>query len=178
MRLRTAGIDDAAALARVHVQAWRETYAGILPQAHLDALSVAEHEERWRGWLSIPTTAVHVAERDGEVVGFTSAGPAFEGAPAGYEAEIYAIYVLRKAQGEGLGRRLFDASREATGGRALVVWALERNPWRRFYEKLGGRVVATRETTIDGETLTEVAYGWEATDAPFSPASDPPSRSR
>lgn len=160
MRIREATEADARALARIHVDAWRETYAGILPQASLDALSLEEHEARWRGWLAVPTTSVHVAEMDRAPVGFSSAGPALHDAPAGYDAEIYEIYVLRRAQGRKFGRALFDASREATGGRALVVWALERNPWRAFYDRLDGRVVARRETEVGGESFSELAYGW------------------
>ena len=35
-----AGPGDAAELALVHVQAWRETYPGVLPAAYLARMSV------------------------------------------------------------------------------------------------------------------------------------------
>ena len=47
-----AGPDDAAALARVHVTAWRETYDGILPPGYLDRLSVPLQARRWRRRLT------------------------------------------------------------------------------------------------------------------------------
>ena len=40
MEIRRAVAEDADAIAAIHVAGWRETYAGILPAAHLAALSV------------------------------------------------------------------------------------------------------------------------------------------
>jgi hypothetical protein len=42
--IRRASQSDARAIAEVHVASWRETYRGIVPDAFLDALSVAERE--------------------------------------------------------------------------------------------------------------------------------------
>jgi hypothetical protein len=39
MIIRDASPADAAAIARVRVDAWRETYRGIVPEAFLDGLS-------------------------------------------------------------------------------------------------------------------------------------------
>ena len=38
--IRVAGVADAAAIAAVHVEAWRETYVGIVPVQVLAGLSV------------------------------------------------------------------------------------------------------------------------------------------
>ena len=38
--IRVAGVADAAAIAAVHVEAWRETYMGIVPVQVLAGLSV------------------------------------------------------------------------------------------------------------------------------------------
>ena len=40
--IRPAEISDALGIARVHVNAWRETYKGIIPDSVLDALSYEE----------------------------------------------------------------------------------------------------------------------------------------
>jgi len=57
-----AGPSDAAALARVHVDAWRETYAGILPRVYLERMSSALHEHRWRQRLLSTREATLAAE--------------------------------------------------------------------------------------------------------------------
>lgn len=46
--LRPAETADAAGIARVHVQSWREQYQDIVPEAVLTGLDAAEREQRWR----------------------------------------------------------------------------------------------------------------------------------
>ena len=72
--VRRATVDDAAGIARVHVAAWREAYAGRMPADFLASLDV---ERRARGWatiLSAGESDAFVAERNGEIVGWATAG--------------------------------------------------------------------------------------------------------
>ena len=46
-----AGPAEASALAEIHVCSWRETYAGLLPDAFLNRLSVERQAARWRAQL-------------------------------------------------------------------------------------------------------------------------------
>ena len=46
------------------------------------------------------------------------------------------------------------------GMRSMLLWVLVENPNRGFYERLGGKRLEEKQITIDGERLTEVAYGW------------------
>ena len=147
----------------MQVASWRDAYRGIVPQAFLGGMLEEEWAERRLANLGVPRTTSLVAEEDGAVVGFVYGGPARE-APAGYDAEVYALYVLRARRRRGTGRRLFarlaDAS-AAAGARSLVLWVLKDNgPGRAFYEALGGRVVAEKLIRIGGVPLPEVAYGW------------------
>ena len=165
MRIRPATVEDAPALAEVHVASWHETYRGLVPDEYLASLSVAERIERWRGRLTgaDPGAFTLVAEDDqGRLVGFATGGPEREGAPV-YTGELYAIYLLRAAQGAGLGRRLVQAVVErllAEGHRSMLVWTLAANPSRGFYERLGGQLVRSTTITIGGANLEDVAYGW------------------
>ncbi|EKP95233.1 GNAT family N-acetyltransferase [Thermaerobacter subterraneus] len=102
---------------------------------------------------------VATAER---VVGFAAAGPERSGDPE-FRGELGAIYVLEEYQGRGVGRRLVAAAvREllARGHRSMLVWVLAQNPYRRFYETLGGTRVRTRTIAIGGVDLEEWGYGW------------------
>ena len=47
-RIRRAGMDDAEIVAQLHVDAWRESYASMMPPEALSLLSVEEQAERWR----------------------------------------------------------------------------------------------------------------------------------
>lgn len=78
---------------------------------------------------------------------------------------MYGLYVLARAQRQGIGRTLMRlaAERLAEQGFASAgLWVLEGNrPARAFYDALGGSVLARRVDSRDGWTLPEVAYGWD-----------------
>ena len=44
---------------------------------------------------------------------------------------------------------------------SMIVWVLEANPYRRFYEKLGGIAAKRRVVPVAGTPLPEVGYGWK-----------------
>ena len=55
MRIREASPTDATAIARVHVDSWRTTYAGIVPADYLANLSYVQREQFWCDIFSTPT---------------------------------------------------------------------------------------------------------------------------
>ena len=152
-------------MARVHADSWRTTYRGIIVDSILNDLSYELRERRWHSALTEhrDQNFIHVAESDdGRVVGFVAAGKEREGRPD-FQAEIFAIYVLQEFHGRGCGRALMLASAERLlqeGMRSMLLWVLVENPSRGFYERLGGKRLEEKQITIDGESLTEVAYGW------------------
>ncbi len=166
--IRPAWIGDADGIARVHVESWRTTYRGIVPDDYLTQLSVAAHVQRWRsslqshraGWCTFVAEDTLVG-----IVGVAAGGPERTNDPV-YAGELYAIYLLEDHQRRGVGRDLTAAvARQlADGGmRAMLLWVLAGNPARRFYEALGGRVVRSQPIEIGGATLGEIAYGWTDT---------------
>jgi ribosomal protein S18 acetylase RimI-like enzyme len=158
-----AGPGDAVELAKVHVQAWRETYPGMLPQVYLDRMSVPMHARRWRHRLMTGAEVTLAAETPQGLVGYCSGDWARDGARPG-EAEIATLYVLRKAQRAGLGRRLLVGATRALAARgatSLVIWVLRDNERaRRFYEKMGGFCSRERDEPIGGGIVPSVAYRW------------------
>ncbi|MCE2527578.1 MAG: GNAT family N-acetyltransferase [Actinomycetia bacterium] len=167
MHIREAEWSDAAAIARVHIDTWRSTYAGIVPDDHLASLSYNRGESWWEGVLSRdqPTRRVFVAQqRGGEVIGFAGGGPEREGDPT-YRAELFFIYVLAEYQRSSLGRRLVASVARrllVNGLSSMLVWVLEDNHGaRRFYESLGGEELASKTIAVGGTDLVEVSYGWK-----------------
>ncbi|CAA9588708.1 MAG: hypothetical protein AVDCRST_MAG88-4435 [uncultured Thermomicrobiales bacterium] len=167
--IREAMPADAAAIARVHVDAWRTAYRGIMPDATLAALSYDERERMWRRFLTDPQGGRFnyvVEDGTGQIVGYAAGGPEREGDPI-FRGELHGIYLLAGWQGGGIGRRLVRrvAERLADGGmRAMLVWVLKDNyPARGFYEALGGRYLREKTIEIAGVTLDEIAYGWADT---------------
>lgn len=171
--------DDAGAIARIKVTSWRLTYRGIVPDETLAAMDVDASEASTRGWLAqiadgargpLACAFVVANERD-EVRGFAHGGAArmleSSAAPAPFEGEVYALYLDPGYERRGLGGRLLRAAAQrlrAHGARSLIIWALEGNPNRGFYEALGGVVAYEQTLRMDGRDVAEVGYGWRDLD--------------
>jgi len=170
IRIRAAARADGMAIGRVHVESWRDTYAGVLPDSVLLRMNAETEGRRWTAAIGASDTVL-VAETDAEeVVAFGNCGAARPyGLP--FTGEVYTLYVLPGYHGEGIGERLlgalFDALRSA-GHRSAVIWVLEANPSRFFYEAMGGRRVAERAERLWGVTLPQAAYGWDDLRSPCS----------
>lgn len=166
--VREAKQEDVLGMARVRVDAWRATYKGIIPDDFLANLSAQAISERWKRvfWEEEkPGLGVFVAENDqGEISGIAVCGPE-QGQDSEYLGEIYILYVLPACQRRGIGKQLVAASLrhliERLHCNTMLVWVLAENPYRRFYESLGGKPVKTKTKEIGGKPLTEVGYGWE-----------------
>ena len=160
---------DAEAIARVHVESWRTTYPGMLPDRLLSSMEVPDYENRWARTLHDPyrRSIVLVAEEADRVVGFASCGRERDGEQV-YEGELYAIYLLQEAQGRGHGRALVEASASALAVRgvtSMVVWVLRENARARgFYERMGGEYLRERPLDMGIDiSVPEVSYLWPDT---------------
>lgn len=167
--VREATFADARGIARVHVDSWRTSYRGIVPDDYLAQLSYDQRAQQWNRTLDDPNraTCVYVADDGGEIVGFASGG-ANRSRDLPFDAELYAIYLRESYQRRGLGARLTRVVGEwlhAQGHRSLLVWVLADNPARRFYESLGGQLIHEQPFELGGTTLIEAGYGWNELDA-------------
>jgi len=164
--IRSATTGDARGIARVRVDAWRETYTGIVPASYLATLDHDRQSARWAEMLEREPPWVYVAADElGEVVGYAAAYPTRteEDIALGYDADLAAIYLLRKAQGSGTGRQLVRAVVErllAEQHRSMIVWVLRDNQSRGFYEALGGEIAREHHLSIGGQDLPTVGYGY------------------
>lgn len=162
--IRPATLADVAAIARVHVDAWRTTYPGIVPSSYLEQMTYSDYETRWQRWLSSKAQHhhVYVAEQAGEVIGFANGGADRTQHPV-YQGELYAVYILQGYQRQGYGRQLVGAiatQLKQSGFASMLVWALIENPACYFYQNLGGQPLQKRPFSIGGKDLTEIAFGW------------------
>lgn len=162
---REATVADCVAVAEVHVRSWRESFAGIVPQSFLDGMSVEKRAAAFAEGFAAESYMMYVAEAAGRgVVGFADFGEPRENIDA-YEGELYAIYLLPEFQRKGVGERLFKLGVEflVGGGKgSAYLLALEVSPYRRFYEKMGGRVVGRKQVEIGGVAYDELVYGWRS----------------
>lgn len=156
---------DALGIAQVHVESWRTTYQGLMPDAVLAALSVEERTARWAGVLNDETrlSFLLVAESTtAGIIGFVIGGP-LRMSDLPFQGEVYALYLLQRVQRRGIGTALFRESARrlwSAGHRSLLVWVLAGNPAHAFYEAMGGIPVGTQMLNIGGADLEEIGYGW------------------
>ncbi|MEN6316505.1 MAG: GNAT family N-acetyltransferase, partial [Clostridiaceae bacterium] len=85
-----------------------------------------------------------------------------EGNPE-YRGELYAFYIYQEEQNKGVGKALFLSvlrKLEESGINSLMLWVFTDNPYRRFYEKMGGYVVENKLFEMEGFSIQITAYGW------------------
>ena len=149
MTIRTAVVEDAAAIADVHIRSWRSAYRGIIPD---DSLARLDHERLTRVWIGRltgepiePGAGVLVAERDGAVVAFAGFSPTDDPeSPQGAGRRVVDLgtfYSVPEVWGSGANREL-AAEVYSTLARGpydkAVLWVLSANSRaRRFYEAQG-----------------------------------------
>ncbi len=164
--LRPARPSDVQGIARVHVETWRDTYAGLVPEEYLLSMTAKGQAAQWaealgRARPSETALVAEIAEPEGaRIIGFGSCGPA-RGGPA--SGEVFTLYVCGEWQNHGIGRRLLMGLFEVLAGQksdAAVIWVLSGNPSRYFYEAMGGFRKAERQERFAGTTLDETAYVW------------------
>lgn len=138
--VRLPRFDDAEAIARVHVDGWRQTYAGQLPDTAFGAEAVERRRRMWASILSAPdhpTRRVAVATADDVIVGIALADRPQEAGDVstGVVQQLYVLYLLRAHHGSGLGQRILDAVID--DGPALL-WVAKDNPRAQaFYRRNG-----------------------------------------
>jgi GNAT superfamily N-acetyltransferase len=162
--IRAALPADGAAIAAVHVAAWRSAYAGLLPDWTLTELS-ARRQESYYGRVIRGGGIVHVAavrDRAPAVVGFVTASRTPAHAIA--DGEIETLYVLDDWREQGFGRGLIRAAARdlaAAGCRSAFVWVLSGNPSRWFYERLGGVRSVEGSVSVGGQAQAQTAFVWD-----------------
>ncbi|HSL44762.1 MAG TPA: GNAT family N-acetyltransferase [Anaerolineales bacterium] len=169
--IREAKQEDMLAMATVRVQTWRATYKEILPDAFLAKLSYRNVAEHWKKifWQERqPGVGLFVAENEqDEIIGIAICGPE-QNDDLEYRGEIYVLYVLPAYQRQGMGKALVAACVQYLIGelaaRTMLIWVIAENPYRKFYESLGGKRVREKKQEIGGKMILEAGYGWDEID--------------
>ena len=168
MIIREAKLEDAGAIAKVHVDTWRTTYRDIIPESYIAKLSYQKRQERWIEMLSTKIEeekkhfAYVVKDNTGKIIAFADGG-LLRNSDSIYQGELYAIYILEAYQRQGIGRKLIKKIADKlsqSGLKSMLVWVLADNPACQFYQALGGQQVKQRQIEIEGVKLDEIAYGW------------------
>jgi GNAT superfamily N-acetyltransferase len=152
-KIREAVATDLPALARLHVDTFKETHGGWNPPP------IELRTSQWRqafdaidgNWFCIV-----IEGPTGELIGFAK-GTLHDGGVPGFGGELNKIYILRKYQRTGLGRRIVgQVVRQflARGINSMLLFGDARSPANGFYEALGAEKLFSPEGEFHG------GYGW------------------
>jgi GNAT superfamily N-acetyltransferase len=148
VELRQPTPADGERLARMHYASWRDAYASFLPPEFWGEAT----EQRWISGRTAslrspaPGSATWIALRDGEILGFATAGPARQNPTAGApvrDRELWSLYVRASEYGSGLADLLLETALAGQGPAEL--WVFEANARaRRFYARHGFKADGAR----------------------------------
>ncbi|MFP9191989.1 GNAT family N-acetyltransferase [Natronosalvus vescus] len=157
--LRPATQEDREAIREVARDTWHETYDELSSETIDSTVDDWYDDETFSRMLEEPGTAVIVAERDGEIVGFT------HGVIQGDEGDVLRMNVHPDHQREGIGTALHERLRATLEDvnmkrmRAIDLASNERG--RRFYEDLGFEQTGTGTVELGDEKHEECVYTLE-----------------
>lgn len=164
VQIREATAEDAAAIADIHVSGWRVAYRDVVPEQHLQSLSVEKRQAKWLCAIEKGEPLIRVATGANGVSGWVAFAGTRDDDAMPNTGEIWAIYVSPTAWAGGIGRHLLAQACEELQGmgfRAVTLWVLVKNERaRRFYERLGfvPEESSVKVVNVGGAELQEVRY--------------------
>ncbi len=165
--IRKATFEDAAEIANVHINSWREAYKGLISEEFLNdrPLFFKNRYELWKKVTVNDGQVTLVAEcSENGVVGFVN-GTNGRDESLKDHAEVWCIYLLEKYHGKKIGFNLlkgYFGAHVELGFEKGYLWVLADNPTISFYERAGGKFNGkTTEDEIGGQKVTELCYVWD-----------------
>lgn len=134
--VRHPKLDEAPAIAEVHVKSWQQAYTGILPEQFWNDQALQRRTDSWREMLADQAhrARTRVTEVDGAIVGIAQIGPPRE-EDLEVEHELYLLYLLEDHYGSGAASEMLT---ELLNDKSAALWVFKDNPRAQaFYRKHG-----------------------------------------
>ncbi|MDZ8200476.1 GNAT family N-acetyltransferase [Microbacterium sp. SSW1-59] len=149
---------DAAPLAALHVETWRQTYAGLMPAETFGADMLRSRRRLWDRALNDPRAdmRIRLAEAGGQLIGFAWSGDAVgnTGTRPPRDLQLYALYVDALHHGGGAGQALLNA---VLGDEPAVLWVAKENSRAvAFYRRNGFVPDGTEQVEPTAPDVTDI----------------------
>lgn len=152
-------------LVLVNYTAWQETYRGIIHDTYLDTLTHTTYTKRWQHIIqnrNEHSFVLAALNPEGKVVGYCMAGTIMEPYKS-FDAEVYALYLLKNVHGLGIGGRLFKEAMQRLqkmNYQSVCLFVLKQNPTLAFYRHYRPDFEELEKVTLGGVEYDDVALGW------------------
>lgn len=165
--IRKVKREDIPFVVDIKTKGWQSAYDGIVDDEYLNNLDNERAARIAKMEASFNANGFIVAELDGEVVGFCRyvANNSFSPEVKGADCELTAIYVRPDLKHCGIGSRMFGYVVEEfrrQGKTRMILWCLRDNePSKRFYAKMGGKIIKEKAVIIGGKNYTECCFSYD-----------------
>lgn len=152
--IRLGTVDDAAGIANVQVSTWRDAYATIIDPEFLRNFSLEEATKTQIERIETDGAYRLVALIESQVVGYAVSNVKKD-EPFTNDWFMFALYVLPKCQGLGIGKALISgtiAKGRKRGFSRLVFGVFSENePSKEFYRRQGAQFVERLDFGVGGK---------------------------
>jgi ribosomal protein S18 acetylase RimI-like enzyme len=128
--VRPATTSDAKAIAEIHVATWQAAYKDLMPEDHLDKMTLEKRQSYWREAIEYSEPQLLVATDGDQLVGFVAYDRSRDAKTPSTMGEIWAINVAPAHWRKGVGLALWDGARDGLkeeGCTQVTLWVLLRN---------------------------------------------------
>lgn len=161
--IRKNELKDQAQMAKIKVDGWRTAYDKIVASKYLESLNYEKQTERYIRSFDEYKDLVLVAVKGEEVLGYSCFD--LKKDEDKYDSELVSLYIKPNEIGKGIGTALFkETAKELlkSGKRNMILWCFSDNINAiKFYEKLGGKNVETKEVKIGDEYYKEYGFYYD-----------------
>lgn len=158
--IRKNELKDQEQMAHIKVDGWRTAYDKIVASKYLNELNYEAQTERYIRSFEDYKDLVLVAVEGNEVLGYSCFD--IKKFYEKYDSELVSLYIKLDHKGKGIGSALFKETVKELLSRDrknMIVWCFAENEKAiRFYEKLGGKNVETKQAKIGDNYYKEYGF--------------------
>lgn len=164
--IRKNELKDQGQMARIKIDGWKTAYDKIIASKYLNSLDYTAQKERYISSFEEYKDLVLVADRDGEILGYSCFS--YDDKSGKYDAELVSLYIKKSEAGKGIGSNLLiETAKElySNGKKNMIVWCLTDNlKGIEFYEGLGGVNIDQKRVKIGDNYYEEYGFYFDLED--------------
>ena len=158
--IRKNELKDQEQMAKIKIDGWKNNYDKIIASKYLNSLDYKAQTERYIASFDEYKELVLVAERNGEILGYSCFD--YKDRDGKFDSELISLYIKTGETNKKIGSNLLiETGKElfANGKKNMIVWCLSDNVRAiKFYEKHGGMKVIEKKAKIGDEHYKEYGY--------------------